>query len=112
MTISELQEAVHETAMDKGWYEEPRTFGDLIALCHSELSEALEAFRETGQVGWEIKPAVGMPGKPEGAGIELADCVIRILDIAAHYGLDMQKMLMLKHEFNKTRPQRHGGKVI
>lgn len=112
MTISELQSAVHETAIEKGWYEEPRTFGDLIALVHSELSEALEAFRETGEVGWTVAKCIGGPGKPEGAAIELADAVIRILDMAEHYGIDMQKMLLMKHEYNRSRPTRHGGKHL
>jgi NTP pyrophosphatase (non-canonical NTP hydrolase) len=112
MTIFDLQEAVHKTAVDKGWYDEPRSFGDLIALVHSELSEALEAFRETGTVGWTVRSAVGGPGKPEGAAIELADAIIRILDMAEHYGVDMQQMLGMKMEYNKTRPFRHGGKAI
>lgn len=108
MTITELQTQVHETAISKGWYAEPRTFGDLIALVHSELSEALEAFRETGKVEWTVSTA----GKPEGAAIELADAVIRILDMAEHYGIDLQKMLWMKMEYNRTRPLRHGGKAL
>ena len=108
MTITDLQKEVHETAISKGWYAEPRTFGDLIALVHSELSEALEAFRETGKVDWTVSTS----GKPEGAAIELADAVIRILDTAEHYGIDLQKMLFLKTEYNRCRSYRHGDKHL
>jgi hypothetical protein len=45
VNINELVKAAHQNAIDKGWYEEPRTFGESIALMHSELSEALEDYR-------------------------------------------------------------------
>ena len=47
MNLTELQkEATIAIAKDHGWWDEPRTFGDCIALVHSELSEALEANRD------------------------------------------------------------------
>ena len=43
MEIKELQKQVHENAKEHGWWDgEERNFGELIALCHSELFEALE----------------------------------------------------------------------
>lgn len=48
--------------------------------------------------------------KPEGFGIELADAVIRIGDLAARMGIDLSAAIVLKHEYNKTRPHRHGNK--
>jgi hypothetical protein len=45
--IQQLVEEAHNTAQEKGWYEEPVPFGVAVALMHSELSEALEAYRKT-----------------------------------------------------------------
>lgn len=45
MTISELQQEVHQTAKEHGWWEEPPSFPEIIALIHSEASEALEEYR-------------------------------------------------------------------
>lgn len=49
---------------------------------------------------------------PEGIPSELADVIIRILDMCGKYGIDIGAMIAEKHEFNKTRPYKHGGKVI
>lgn len=50
--------------------------------------------------------------KPEGIATEFADCIIRILDYCGHEGIDIGEAIKIKHEYNKTRPYRHGGKVI
>ena len=41
--INEFAQEVHSNAVNHGWWEDDRSFGEIIALCHSELSEALEA---------------------------------------------------------------------
>lgn len=48
--------------------------------------------------------------KPEGVAVELADCLLRILDYCGYAGIDIEEALRLKHEYNKTRSYRHGGK--
>lgn len=47
---------------------------------------------------------------PESVAVELADCMIRILDYCGHDGIDIEEAIRIKHEYNKTRPYRHGGK--
>ena len=49
-------------------------------------------------------------GKPEGIPIELADVIIRVLDYCGYAGIDIDAAISQKHEYNRTRPYRHGGK--
>lgn len=107
MEIIKLQKEIHENAVEHGWWEEERNFGELIALCHSELSEALEEVRK-GKLYNETYYSEG--GKPEGVPSELADVIIRILDMCEKYDINMEAMLLEKHEFNKNRPYKHGKK--
>jgi NTP pyrophosphatase (non-canonical NTP hydrolase) len=50
-------------------------------------------------------------GKPEGIPIELADVIIRICDTCGQYGIDLDRAIRLKMEYNKTRPYKHGKKI-
>ena len=94
--INDFIRECHTIAKEKGWWDEERNDGELIALMHSELSEALEAMRT--QAG---KDAVAE---------ELADCCIRIFDYCGAREIDLEATLLKKIEYNKTRPYRHGKK--
>ena len=107
MNIKELQKEIHENAVQHGWWEQERNFGELIALVHSELSEALEESRKGRGVN-ETYYNADKPFKPEGIPSELADVVIRVLDMCEHYEIDLEDMIVNKHEFNKSRPYKHG----
>lgn len=109
-TISEWVRDSHEQAKGKGWHDGPkRDFGTLIALMHSELSEALEEARN-GHPMNETYTTDAHPGKPEGVGIEFADVLIRIFDACGLLGIDLEAAMERKFAYNQTRPQRHGGK--
>lgn len=107
MNISELQIKIHENAVNKGWWETDRSHGELIALMHSELSEALEELRD-GREPATTYFNQDNPNKPEGVPPELADVIIRILDYCGKYNIDMQSAIELKMRYNETRPYKHG----
>lgn len=129
MTINECVKAVHDNAVEHGWWEEDRNFGEIIALCTSELSEALEEDRAGRPMVWHMCEKTGQPcteclafeygegctedkmkDKPEGIAVEMADCVIRIFDWAGRRGLDFERIIKEKMAYNKTRPWKHGKK--
>ncbi len=105
-TLDQWAEAIHKNAVDHGWWDEGRSFGDIVVLCHSELSEAIEAFRNGETLVWDNK------GKPDGVAVEMADALIRILDWFGNQGISVEEVVAMKHEYNKSRPYKHGGKKI
>lgn len=109
MSLKELQREIHQNAVVKGWYAEDvpvRSDLENHMLAVSEIAEATEAVRKGEPDVW-----ITDKGKPEGQSVELADAIIRILDFAEFKGWDMGEIVALKHEYNKHRPYRHGGKL-
>lgn len=110
MTIRELAQAVHENAVAHGWWDGKRSLYEIVALIHSEWSEALEEARAGRPLVWyacnvEYNPCIprldclnagkesecpSRGKKPEGIAVELIDGCIRILDLFGHYGIEMK----------------------
>lgn len=102
-----IQKASHSVAKEKGWWETERGLPECIALMHSELSEALEEIRK----GHPAFYTIGDNPKPEGWAVELADCVIRIMDVCEYHGIDLEQAVIDKMKYNETRPYKHGKKL-
>ncbi len=99
--FSGVQEEIHLMAVEHGWWDDEREDGTVIALIHSELSEALEALRTGSEESEHI---------PEYLAIEeeFADVLIRVMDYAGAKNLDLAGALLAKMDFNRERPYRHG----
>lgn len=78
-----------------GWHSKPRDFGTLIALMHSELSEALEGNRKD-------KMDDHLPERKQEE-VEFADCIIRILDACGKYNWNVADALAEKLNYNRVR---------
>ena len=121
MRINDVAYKIHKTAVRKGWWEDIHlplnpcltkhavNIASKLALIHSEVSEALE----------ELRAGDGLSdfyydknGKPYGFAVELADAVIRILDLAEAMGIDMEEMIKIKMAYNEKRAYKHGGKKL
>jgi hypothetical protein len=61
------------------------------------------------EIPWSPDLKGTMP-KPEGFGVELADAVIRCFDLAEAMKIDLPALIELKHQYNKSRPFKHGNK--
>ena len=117
--LNELSKEIHENAVSHGWWDEPRNLLEIAALCHSEISEAVEEYRagrpmayvnkfDGKTVYYESNMESWGGRKPEGIAVEMADCLIRILDWFGHEGLDADAIVREKMEYNRTRPYKHG----
>ena len=108
-TLAQMTAEIVENNTRLGWYENVATFPEAMAMLHSEVSEALEAWRiwglkdatdrygcddpQHGDSTWEHECYTNRPPKPEGVGSEFADILIRLLDDAQLFGrVDLDKV--------------------
>lgn len=107
--INQLVEFCHAQAKSAGWHDQPRETGTMLALIHSEISEAMEGDRK-GLMDDHL------PNRKMFE-VELADAVIRIFDLAGLHGLDLggaieEKLLynMTRHDHKRENRAADGGK--
>lgn len=79
--------------MNHLFWQHPINIPEKLCLIHSEISEALEALRLENSIGEE-----------------LADAVIRIMDLAEYLDIDLNQEIFIKHNINKTRPIKNNKK--
>jgi NTP pyrophosphatase (non-canonical NTP hydrolase) len=117
--MNELAKQIHENNKAKGFYEGKKNIGEMLALIHSEVSEALDADREDKHCLVDIKDMVHIVDdsffelvfKDEVKDTfedEIADTMIRCLDMSAYLGIDIESHITAKVRFNKMRPNKHG----
>lgn len=131
MNLNAWAKEIHENAVAHGWWEEERSLSEVLMLIVSELAEALEEARAGRSMVWRkcnwdgaacyegFECSHWVDGdcdagerdeKPEGIAVEVIDALIRILDWCGKEGLDVDALVREKHEYNKTRPYKHGKK--
>jgi len=127
-TIQELTELAHKNSISKGFWDQEFNMGQSLMLIVSEVSEALEADRKDQFANMKLFNKM-MEGWDEGhyaydnafkmafvAHIkntvedELSDAVIRIMDLAAYKGIDLERHIKLKMKYNSMREYKHGKK--
>lgn len=117
-TLAELIKHCHQLAVDAGWWHDIKTGeklqrnkGEMLALIHSEVSEALEGVRK-GSMDDKL-PHRRMEE------VEMADTAIRVFDYCAGHNLDLVGAIYEKLNYNKTRADhqvanrlKEGGKAF
>jgi NTP pyrophosphatase (non-canonical NTP hydrolase) len=118
--LNDWAQEVGQYCVEKGWREQVEaepSIDELAIHCanlHGEVSELWEAGRRQKLFALcdkseEMKSRCIEP--LTNLEEELADVIIRALDTAVAFGVNIQAAVALKMAYNKTRPVRHGGKV-
>lgn len=125
--LNELAKQVHENAKQKGFFDTPKNIGEMLCLIHSEVSEALEADRKKHYAvkSWNIENNVDLNDLESTSNKqyfkqefevaiknsfedELADVMIRVMDLAAYKGIDLEYHIKMKMAYNSMREHKHG----
>lgn len=97
---NDLARVIHADNVRKGFWNKPRNVGEMLMLCVSELGEALEADRKD-EMDQHLQGRIGIE-------VELADCIIRIMDMGVGKEYEVAEALIEKLAYNRTRPHKHG----
>jgi len=121
MNINETAKNIHSMNVEKGFWENPRNKGELLMLVVSELAEALEADRKNRYSLNNPKDLAALANEKDFNDAfskhvkdtfedEIADAVIRLFDMSAGLGIDLESHIEAKLRYNATRPKMHGKK--
>ena len=122
MEIKELVKEAHQTAKEKGFWDEKRNNSELLMLIVTELGEACEALRKnhrqtctkTVEYGEGVYEEKDVPSLEEATWKkntfedEIADVFIRLGDLCAGLDIDIEWHIKKKMEYNRNRPYKHG----
>ena len=127
-SLNQLRDEVHANAKEKGFCDKPRDVGTMLMLVVSELAVALEAdrsnyfcdFSKYEECKKEMSAGLNTSEEIEKEAFEkyikntfedeLADVIIRVLDICGYFNIDIEKNVLAKMEYNKTREKMHSKK--
>ncbi len=110
--LNESAQVIFENNKEKGFWDEKRNIGELLMLVVTELSEALDAHQK-GRFSSEIdenpiSPELFKETVKDTFEDEIADAVIRLLDLSAGLGINLEAHIRAKVAYNKTRERLHG----
>ncbi|MDA8886730.1 hypothetical protein OAD66_05415 [Bacteroidia bacterium] len=118
--INKLTSEIHQNAVSKGFYADERNIGEILCLIHSEVSEALEADRDNRFLRSDLSDVLKLDDSAFVAKFEkttkntfedeLADILIRVMDLAGYKDIDLEKHLEAKMRYNALRSFKHGKK--
>lgn len=103
--LTTLINRLFEAQVAKGFHEGKLNIDQKLMLIVGEVAEAHEELRSNDDPHHVYYRD---DGKPEGFAFELADVFIRLCDLAGALGIDLASAVREKHEFNQTRPHKHG----
>lgn len=105
IALEDLAAEIYQNNVDHGFWENPiesYNKSEKLMLIVTELAEVCEALRTDAK---DDK----LPQYP-GEWVEIADAIIRLLDYCAAYKIPIADVLLDKHNFNVSRPYKHGKK--
>lgn len=122
--LNELAAVIYDNNVKKGFYEEPVQTGTRLMLVTSELAEALEADRKNRYAGnicafYEPEETITVKDEHDNTKTvfetmvkdkfedEIADAIIRLLDLSVHMNIDIDWHVKAKMAYNATRPYKH-----
>ena len=115
--LNESSKIILKNNIEKGFNNPNYNIGELLMLITSELGEALESHRKGKFSDWSsFEEELAQLGEfdsfkkhiKDSFEDEIADAIIRLLDLVARLDIDIEKHINAKVEYNKSRPYLHG----